>query len=106
MAGPSVVPEVIDTKSGGEAGMAGVGRRGFAAAARAAMFALPPPNQRGDGGGGGWDDGRGTPFRQNGPDYLNAQPSGYTGPRAGVGGMWHLSDVLAALNIVVYSSIP
>ena len=28
----------IDTKSGGEAGMAGVGRRGFAAAARAAMF--------------------------------------------------------------------
>ena len=29
----------IDTKIGGEAGMAGVGRRGFAAAARAAMFA-------------------------------------------------------------------
>lgn len=29
----------IDTKSGGAAGMAGVGRRGFAAAARAAMFA-------------------------------------------------------------------
>ncbi|THH30352.1 hypothetical protein EUX98_g3816 [Antrodiella citrinella] len=28
----------IDTKIGGEAGMAGVGRRGFAAAARAAMF--------------------------------------------------------------------
>ncbi|KAF8275069.1 hypothetical protein EI94DRAFT_24677 [Lactarius quietus] len=42
----------IDTKSGGAAGMAGVGRRGFAAAARAAMFAAsasssmstsPPP---------------------------------------------------------------
>ncbi|KAA1469555.1 hypothetical protein DENSPDRAFT_864256 [Dentipellis sp. KUC8613] len=32
-------PEEIDTKTGGEAGMAGVGRRGFAAAARAAMFA-------------------------------------------------------------------
>jgi len=32
----------IDTKTGGEAGMAGVGRRGFAAAARAAMFAAPP----------------------------------------------------------------
>ena len=32
----------IDTKTGGEAGMAGVGRRGFAAVARAAMFALPP----------------------------------------------------------------
>ncbi|EAU88673.2 hypothetical protein CC1G_01046 [Coprinopsis cinerea okayama7 len=31
----------IDTKSGGEAGMAGVGRRGFAAAARAAMFVAP-----------------------------------------------------------------
>ncbi|KAF7440629.1 hypothetical protein PC9H_000975 [Pleurotus ostreatus] len=84
MVEPPAVPEVIDTKSGGEAGMAGVGRRGFAAAARAAMFALPPPNQRGD-GGGGWDDGRSTPFRQNGPEYLNAQPSGYTGPRAGVG---------------------
>ena len=28
----------IDTKTGGEAGMAGVGRRGFAAVARAAMF--------------------------------------------------------------------
>ena len=38
----------IDTKTGGEAGMAGVGRRGFAAVARAAMFALPhqrKPNQ-------------------------------------------------------------
>ncbi|KAF8912075.1 hypothetical protein CPB84DRAFT_751324 [Gymnopilus junonius] len=31
----------IDTKSGGAAGMAGVGRRGFAAAARAAMFVAP-----------------------------------------------------------------
>lgn len=35
------VDEHIDTKSGGEAGMAGVGRRGFAAAARAAFFAIP-----------------------------------------------------------------
>lgn len=35
----------IDTKTGGEAGMAGVGRRGFAAVARAAMFA-PPPDRR------------------------------------------------------------
>ena len=34
----------IDTKSGGEAGMAGVGRRGFAAAARAAMFASSLPH--------------------------------------------------------------
>ena len=41
-------PEVeIDTKIGGEAGMAGVGRRGFAAAARAAM-SVPP--QHGDPG--------------------------------------------------------
>ena len=31
----------IDTKTGGAAGMAGVGRRGFAAAARAAMFVAP-----------------------------------------------------------------
>jgi PDZ and LIM domain protein 5/6/7 len=37
----------IDTKSGGEAGMAGVGRRGFAAVARAAMFALPPKHLEG-----------------------------------------------------------
>jgi hypothetical protein len=36
-------PNEIDTKSGGEAGMAGVGRRGFAAAARAALFTAPPP---------------------------------------------------------------
>jgi hypothetical protein len=37
----SFVSPEIDTKSGGTAGMAGVGRRGFAAAARAAMFASP-----------------------------------------------------------------
>ncbi|KXN91493.1 Paxillin [Leucoagaricus sp. SymC.cos] len=40
----SFVPETeigIDTKSGGEAGMAGVGRRGFAAAVRAATFVSP-----------------------------------------------------------------
>lgn len=30
-----------DTKIGGEAGMAGVGRRGFHAAARAVMFTTP-----------------------------------------------------------------
>ncbi|KAI0683831.1 hypothetical protein BC835DRAFT_700674 [Cytidiella melzeri] len=36
--GPNSPAEDIDTKIGGEAGMAGVGRRGFAAAARAAMF--------------------------------------------------------------------
>ncbi|KAK7020500.1 hypothetical protein R3P38DRAFT_2969828 [Favolaschia claudopus] len=43
-------PAPIVTQVGGEAGMAGVGRRGFAAAARAAMFAVssggpesPPP---------------------------------------------------------------
>lgn len=39
--GAMVSEDEIDTKSGGEAGMAGVGRRGFVAAARAAMFALP-----------------------------------------------------------------
>lgn len=37
----------IDTKTGGEAGMAGVGRRGFAAVARAALFALPPDRTMG-----------------------------------------------------------
>lgn len=39
--GEAFIPAIergIDTSSGGEAGMAGVGRRGFAAAARAAMF--------------------------------------------------------------------
>ena len=35
------IPEP-DTKIGGEAGMAGVGRRGFQAVARAAMFTAPP----------------------------------------------------------------
>ncbi len=46
MQGPFSPVIEVDTKSGGEAGMAGVGRRGFAAAARAAMFAQsmgPPP---------------------------------------------------------------
>ncbi|KAG5645586.1 hypothetical protein DXG03_005724 [Asterophora parasitica] len=38
---PTISEQEIDTKSGGEAGMAGVGRRGFAAAARAAMFVMP-----------------------------------------------------------------
>jgi hypothetical protein len=37
----SFVSPEIDTKSGGAAGMAGVGRRGFAAAARSAMFTSP-----------------------------------------------------------------
>ncbi|KAF9477544.1 hypothetical protein BDN70DRAFT_994858 [Pholiota conissans] len=54
----------IDTKTGGAAGMAGVGRRGFAAAARAAMFTVNPM-ERGAGtpqpygrmpGGGGFMD--------------------------------------------------
>lgn len=41
----SFVSPEIDTKSGGAAGMAGVGRRGFAAAARAAMFASSPTSR-------------------------------------------------------------
>ncbi|KAJ6496999.1 hypothetical protein C8R47DRAFT_972491 [Mycena vitilis] len=47
---PAPAPSV-NTQIGGEAGMAGVGRRGFAAAARAAMFATssapaaPPPTR-------------------------------------------------------------
>ncbi|OBZ69222.1 Paxillin [Grifola frondosa] len=43
----------LDTKIGGEAGMAGVGRRGFAAAARAAMFTI---NHVRAGEGGPWSD--------------------------------------------------
>jgi len=39
----------IDTKTGGEAGMAGVGRRGFAAAARAAMFVQSASGSAGPG---------------------------------------------------------
>lgn len=38
----SFVSPEFDTKTGGAAGMAGVGRRGFAAVARAAMFATSP----------------------------------------------------------------
>lgn len=52
----------IDTKCGGEAGMAGVGRRGFAAAARAAMLAAPSftdPMIPGDG------------LRSNAPKFLD-----------------------------------
>jgi hypothetical protein len=41
----SVVSPEIDTKSGGTAGMAGVGRRGFAAVARAAMFPYSPTSR-------------------------------------------------------------
>lgn len=52
----------IDTKIGGEAGMAGVGRRGFAAAARAAMLttSLSPAHQR-----------PGDAYRANVPRYLD-----------------------------------
>ncbi|KAI0362419.1 hypothetical protein OH77DRAFT_50535 [Trametes cingulata] len=65
-----------DTQSGGEAGMAGVGRRGFAAAARAAMFTTnlgpaPPmlqdPNARAPMTPGLGMDGR----RANAPRFLD-----------------------------------
>ena len=42
---PRSMEQEIDTKIGGEAGMAGVGRRGFEAAARAAMFAASRSHQ-------------------------------------------------------------
>lgn len=58
----AVAEREIDTKIGGEAGMAGVGRRGFAAAARAAMFVMPT-----DRPGGPQPQGR----RDNAPRYLN-----------------------------------
>ncbi|KAI0780658.1 hypothetical protein BD413DRAFT_462349 [Trametes elegans] len=66
-----------NTQTGGEAGMAGVGRRGFAAAARAAMFTMggapmmPPLSPTGMSGGpsspGGGMDGR----RANAPRFLD-----------------------------------
>ncbi|KAF7305035.1 hypothetical protein MKEN_01218500 [Mycena kentingensis (nom. inval.)] len=40
---PRVDERSVNTQTGGEAGMAGVGRRGFAAAARAALFTAPSP---------------------------------------------------------------
>lgn len=59
----------IDTKCGGVAGMAGVGRRGFAAVARAAMVAAshphPGPSRHGD--ASLMMDGR----RPNAPKYLD-----------------------------------
>jgi hypothetical protein len=47
LAQPSYAPvQELDTKIGGEAGMAGVGRRGFHAAARAAMLVATPAGRR------------------------------------------------------------
>ncbi|KAI0062324.1 hypothetical protein BV25DRAFT_1916232 [Artomyces pyxidatus] len=66
----------IDTKIGGEAGMAGVGRRGFAAAARAAMFVHSP---------GGHSPGGLSPGMLQGPPpgWLGApSPQGMDGRRA------------------------
>ncbi|KAI0819561.1 hypothetical protein BC628DRAFT_1332676 [Trametes gibbosa] len=65
-----------DTKSGGEAGMAGVGRRGFAAAARAAMFTStlgpPPPLFQGPGGMAPMTPGQGMDGRRaNAPRFLD-----------------------------------
>jgi hypothetical protein len=48
--GEAFIPPIergIDTSSGGEAGMAGVGRRGFTAAAGAAMFVAQGPRPLG-----------------------------------------------------------
>jgi hypothetical protein len=65
----------IDTQIGGEAGMAGVGRRGFAAAARAAMFAPlhdhSPPSLTNDNKLIPGMDGR----RANAPRYLDIDAS-------------------------------
>ncbi|TFK42313.1 hypothetical protein BDQ12DRAFT_269471 [Crucibulum laeve] len=58
----------IDTKVGGQAGMAGVGRRGFAAAARAAMFVPMASQQQGMGG----------MRRQNAPVYLDINAASRT----------------------------
>lgn len=60
---PTPEPQV-ETKAGGEAGMAGVGRRGFAAAARAAMFVAPQAR------GAAVDD-QLSPRRTNVPQFLD-----------------------------------
>ncbi|GJE90758.1 LIM domain-containing protein [Phanerochaete sordida] len=64
----------IDTKTGGEAGMAGVGRRGFAAAARAAMFAQQMGNY-------GSPQSEHPPFQSEHPPFSSVQP-GLDGRRA------------------------
>ncbi|KAL0946731.1 hypothetical protein HGRIS_012910 [Hohenbuehelia grisea] len=61
--------EVINTASGGEAGMAGVGRRGFAAAARAMHTPIQSP--------GVWHDSRG-----NSPQFLDTRSASYGNPHA------------------------
>ncbi|KAF7975818.1 hypothetical protein HWV62_8361 [Athelia sp. TMB] len=68
-----------DTKIGGEAGMAGVGRRGFAAAARAAMFAHTVSGAHVGagwaGGGVGEVVGGMAERRDNAPRYLDINTS-------------------------------
>ncbi|KII89164.1 hypothetical protein PLICRDRAFT_53631 [Plicaturopsis crispa FD-325 SS-3] len=63
-----------DTKIGGEAGMAGVGRRGFAAAARVAMFAAGPSVGR----GGFLDIGAAVGASNTPPLSPNSPGSGYS----------------------------
>ncbi|KAL1693314.1 hypothetical protein GGG16DRAFT_88959 [Schizophyllum commune] len=64
----------ISTEIGGEAGMAGVGRRGFAAAARVALLVMPP-------GGAPQQppmDGRLGGYRANAPTYLDIGSNNYS----------------------------
>ena len=69
----SVVSPEFDTKSGGAAGMAGVGRRGFAAATRAAMFTSPMQRPTAD---------MAAPWvtRSSSPQRVNTPPSGTLDP--------------------------
>ncbi|PPQ91414.1 LOW QUALITY PROTEIN: hypothetical protein CVT25_014302 [Psilocybe cyanescens] len=72
----------IDTKTGGAAGMAGVGRRGFAAAARAAMFV----NAQAQGPGAMQPNGdRGMGMRPMGPQPQGQRPGLGPGPGPGPG---------------------
>ena len=67
----SPLPLQLDTKIGGEAGMAGVGRRGyFAAAARAAMFAATAGHAVGGAGQDSGADGMDA-WCANAPKYLD-----------------------------------
>lgn len=88
----------IDTKTGGEAGMAGVGRRGFAAAARAAMFVNPqsPGRMQGPGPGG----------RLMGPQPMQGRGMGPPGPAPGPGGYRPMPPPNMAPRLLDTDSIP
>ena len=86
----SFVSPAIDTKSGGSAGMAGVGRRGFAAAAHAAMFTSSPTShvQRPTA-----DMPAPWVSRSSSPQRVNTPPSGALDPPTGMSSFIHLTYI-------------